>query len=355
MGGDRGIQGKRRRLLVAASFGAAALFAAEPALAQLPTADATATSAPIGTVTQSPPVVAVVAPAAPVGGQGASPVTQAATPVAQAASSAVAPVAAAAAPAVEAVAPVVEPVAQTAAPVVRAAQPVSETVTPVLEEAQPVLDTAAAVVGVAEPVAEPVAEATSPVLETLRPVVEPTSSLSEGVTGAPLAKGSFPGGTSKGEEPMTSPAAPPTQLEAGVSEAASSASVSTGESATAGRASSELRQAQGVRGERRPATPPTFLAWAPTRDILAPTHLGAPRADRNANATVPRRAPARPFGPLGLLAAVSAGFASGGSSVFAVVIAAALLLAAPGLGRWLRPGKASWPLPIPLASLERPG
>jgi hypothetical protein len=66
-------------------------------------------------------------------------------------------------------------------------------------------------------------------------------------------------------------------------------------------------------------------------------------------------APNVPPGPIGLLAAISAAFASSAALLFVAALAAAFLLVAPGLGRRLRPRLASRPLPIYLTSLERPG
>jgi hypothetical protein len=85
----------------------------------------------------------------------------------------------------------------------------------------------------------------------------------------------------------------------------------------------------------------------------------APRADRathTARAGSSRTpAPTGPWGPLGSLTSVSAAPGSGAMLVFFAALAAIFLLAAPGVGRRLRPALAPWPLPLSLASLERPG
>ncbi len=65
--------------------------------------------------------------------------------------------------------------------------------------------------------------------------------------------------------------------------------------------------------------------------------------------------PFAPGGPLSGLASASATAGAGALVPLLAALAAALLLAAPGLGRRLRPGLAPWPQPILPLSLERPG
>jgi hypothetical protein len=100
--------------------------------------------------------------------------------------------------------------------------------------------------------------------------------------------------------------------------------------------------------------------------IVSPPTLPAPSyattsTDGGSAASASRapRAPTTPTpgGPLGIL---STAFASGtgGGALFVFLLAAlaaALHLAAPGLGRRLRSALAPWPLPILELSLERPG
>ena len=63
--------------------------------------------------------------------------------------------------------------------------------------------------------------------------------------------------------------------------------------------------------------------------------------------------PFAPGSPLSGLASASA--SAGAGALLLAALAATLLLAAPGLGRRLRPKLAPWPQPIPQLSLERPG
>lgn len=65
--------------------------------------------------------------------------------------------------------------------------------------------------------------------------------------------------------------------------------------------------------------------------------------------------PTAPGGPPGALGSAFTSAAAGALVIFLAALAAALLLAAPGLGRRLRPTLAPWPLPDPQLSLERPG
>ena len=65
--------------------------------------------------------------------------------------------------------------------------------------------------------------------------------------------------------------------------------------------------------------------------------------------------PTAPGGPPGALGSAFTSAAAGALVIFLAALAAALLLAAPGLGRRLRPTLAPWPLSNPQLSLERPG
>ena len=62
-----------------------------------------------------------------------------------------------------------------------------------------------------------------------------------------------------------------------------------------------------------------------------------------------------PSGPLTTLLSASASAGGGALVILLAALAAALSLAAPGLGRRLRPALAPWPQPILQLSLERPG
>ena len=332
-----------------------ALFATEPALAQLPLGSEPAGGAPtsgiVGTVTQALPTNDAVAQVAPVVQEAVEPVAAVTQPVAQAA----APVTQATAPVTGQVATVIAPVAQTAAPaaaqvaapVVQAVEPVlQQTAAPVLESVQPVLEAAAPVLEAAQPLTAPLAEtaaplrhATASVLETSAPLLDSTAANPrQSAPGELLATTLQPGETDT--PPASVDAAPPASTSPGLFAAA---------------ATWEHRLA----ADTESATARSIATDRPTTDIW-PTIGTSPREGRMTHtATKVGRSrmptPSEPTGPLGFLGAISAAFGSNGALLLFAALAAFILVVAPGLGRRLRPAMAPWPPSIPLASLERPG
>ena len=370
MGGDGGIRRARTRfLVVGVAASVAALFATEPALAQLPLGSEPTGGAPtsgiVGTVTQALPTNEAVAQVAPVVQEAVKPVAAVTQPVAQAAApvtQATAPVAAQAAtvsaPAAQTAAPVV---AQVAAPVVQAVEPVrQQTAAPVLESVQPVLDAAAPMLEAAQPLtaplaetAEPLLQATAPVLDTSAPLLDSTAANPrQSAPGERLATTLQPGET--GTPPASVDAAPQLMPISAPASAASSTSTSPGFFTAA--APREHRLAADT---SESATARSITSGRPTDDIW-PTigtsvHEGRTThaATRVGRSRMP--GPNEPTGPLGFLGAISAAFGSSGALLLFAALAAFILVVAPGLGRRLRPAMAPWPPPIPLASLERPG
>jgi hypothetical protein len=86
-----------------------------------------------------------------------------------------------------------------------------------------------------------------------------------------------------------------------------------------------------------------------------PATLTLPPVRQAASAGRGGSLPRIPDLPGGLLASAPATGASGGSTALFAALMAALLLAVPRVGRWLRPAVATRPLPIPQLSLEPPG
>jgi hypothetical protein len=378
MGGICGTRRVQRRFFVATLVVLlTGLFASEPALAQLPLGSSPTAAAPtggslVGTATQVVPTGQVAEQVAPILGEAAKPiaavtqpVAQATTPVAQAAApvtapaaKVVAPVAQAAAPVTQAAAPVV---AQVAMPVTKAAEPVLEQTAPVLESVQPLVDAAAPVLAAAqplvEPLASPVVDAAAPLMDATAPAIETTAPLLDATTPALRASASTQHDATP--EPGAASTGTPTSSEGVVLEPVpsgpdipallTSPPADTRAAAPPGRLEvpgQSLRDSAWAAGTRGPSD-----RWQTTFTA----HRDG-RATHTARAGAPRTpSPTGPGGPLGFLAAVSAAFASSGALIFFAALAAIILVAAPGLGRRLRPAMAPWPLPIPLPSLERPG
>jgi hypothetical protein len=330
MGGTCGIRRVQRRFFVATVVLFAGLFASEPALAQLPlgsspTAAAPTGGSPVGTVTQVVPTGQVAEQVAPIVGEAAKPVAAVTQPVAQATA----------------------PVAQVATPGPKAAEPVLAQTAPVLESVQPLV----------EPLASPVVEAAAPLLGATAPVMETTAPPLDATT--PARRASAPTRHGATSEPGAASSGTPTSSEGVVSEAAPTGAdiptlLTSPPSDTRAAAPPErlevhgrsLRDSTWAAGDRGPSDgwQTTFTAYRDGRGTHT-AKAGTPRAP----------SPTEPGGLLGFLAAVSAAFASSGALLFFAALAAIILVAAPGLGRRLRPPLAPWPLPIPLPSLERPG
>jgi hypothetical protein len=338
------------------------------------------TQAVVPTTTPTPPPAAQAAEtstsaaAAPAATQAvpaaAAPIVET---VAKTAAPAVETVSKAAAPAVKAVAdtaaPVIKPVAEAAAPV---AKPVTRTVAPVLRPVTrataPVLQAVAPVLDAAAPIldaASPLTNAAAPILDGTGTILGNGGGRSVGVGALLASTGSTARATvaRKAEAPIIAIGAVPTP---GPEGAAASDPLTPAEgglpSVVAPSSVPNPFLAPGFLPPRALELPPAQLpavhAFPASPPDLGP--LGGPGATpvRGTEAVagtpeVPwRRVPGGPLGPL------SSAVASAGAGAFPILLAAlaaALFLAAPRLGRRLRPILAPWPLPIPHVSLERPG
>jgi hypothetical protein len=315
MGRGCGICRVRRRYLLATSVAlVVALFVVEPALAQLPLGSAPPDATPangsvVGAVTQALPTDQVIEQVTPAVQEAAKPVAAVTESVGQTT-----------APATRDVAPIVAPVTRAVAPVAQAAAPALAAVQPVVQAAVPLLKTAESLTA---PLTAPALEVTTSSLET--------TSLASVVT-TPGDSGSVQATTGR------------------VPEVTSLDSLLVAADAPTMPVTRERPAV--VRG-----TGPTGLERRPSATLASPA--AAPHASRvahSAKAAPPRaHAPAVPRRPLGFLAAISAALASSAIPLLVALLTVFVYVAGPGLGRRIRPGAADWPLPIPLASLERPG
>lgn len=244
--------------------------------------------------------------------------------------------------------------AQTAAPTLaQTSETLAQVTTPVLEPVQQTpllpatLDTLSAVTeSVVSPVAETLAVVESgrppqlqqagdelgPALETRAPVL---GALGEADTTAPRAEGA-PGVSE--EKPVL--AAPTPELPAALPGATSP---------DRARPTPPARKALGM-SLNDPAVALLTLPSVPGG------HEGSTGDLRGAKASAPLPSAPAPFSPGGPLSGLAPASASAGAGVLLLAaLAATLFLAAPGLGRRLRPRLAPWPQPIPQFSLERPG
>ena len=361
MDGNCGIRRRHTRIAVGALAALATFFAAEPALGQLPLGSqqngAAPTSGIVGNVTQALPTGQVVEQVAPIVQEASKPaavtqpLAQATAPVAQTAGSVASPAAPVVAQAVAPVAQAAAPVTQAAAPAVaQVTAPVAQAVNPVVQPvAGPVLTSIEPVLEAAEPLTAPLLEATAPLLEAAGPALEATAPLPETATQARMssspatvpspASGAASVGDAAAQSTSTSVpgTAPPTPLAASDSP----------------RPSASRDTEADVTGRSHGAI--AAIEWSspwPPPDV-APRDGRTRHTATAGSSRMPK--PTGPSGPLGFLTSVSAAPGSGALLVFFAALAAIILVAAPGLGRRLRPDMAPWPLPITLASLERPG
>lgn len=337
MDGRRIRRSARRLLAVLAAVSAGSLFLSSPALAQS-----------IGALT-GPTSTSEAAPASPV--QAAGAVVQQAAPAVE---QVTAPVAQAAAPLQQVTAPAAEaaaPVAQQTAPVVhQATAPVTESVAPVVEQATaPVTEAAAPVVS---QVAEPVAQAIAPVVQVATSVTAPLASKTVG----PLSP--VRGGTTKAKTVDEIVGLLTTAVTEGRSPAGGQPIADQSKTPASSTHLGPTRSARATvagRGAEARYSASFREALVVTPSLPGNSQVTAD-SNRGPSATAPRkpRLPGLPRGPAG--PGSSAAPIQGGSApIFVAALVAALLLAAPGLSRRLRLNLASWPLPIALPSLERPG
>lgn len=380
MDGDCGIRRRHTRIVVGALAALATFFAAEPALGQLPLGSqqngAAPTSGVVGNVTQALPTGQVVEQVAPIVQEASKPVAAVTQPLAQATAPVAQTAGSVASPAAPVVAQAVAPVAQAAAPVTQAATPaVAQVTAPVAQAVNPVVQQVAGpALTAVQPVVQPVLQAPAPVLTSIEPVLEAAEPLT-----APLLEATAPLLEATG--PALEATAPLLET---ASQARMSSSPATVPSSASGAATVGDAAAQSTSTSVPGTAPPTLLAAidsprpSASRDteavVTGPSHGAiaaiewsspwppsdvAPRDGRTrhtataGSSRMPK--PTGPSGPLGFLASVSAAPGSGALLVFFAALAAIILVAAPGLGRRLRPDMAPWPLPITLASLERPG
>ena len=380
MDGDCGIRRRHTRIVVGALAALATFFAAEPALGQLPLGSqqngAAPTSGIVGNVTQALPTGQVVEQAAPVVQEAAKPVAAVTQPLAQATAPVAQTAGSVASPAAPVVAQAVAPVAQAAAPVTQAAAPaVAQVTAPVAQAVNPVVQQVAGpALTAVQPVVQPVLQATAPVLTSIEPVLEAAEPLT-----APLLEATAP---------LLEATGPALEVTAPLLETATQARMSPSSTVVPppglGAASAGDAAAQSTSTSVSETVPPTLLVatdpprpsasrdagavtTGPSRGATASIESSppwasaemAPRDGRTGHTATagPSRLPkpTAPSRPLGFLTSVSAAPGSGALLVFFAALAAIILVAAPGLGRRLRPDMAPWPLPITLASLERPG
>jgi hypothetical protein len=348
-----------------------------PDAAPVVSASAEAAAPVVGAVANTAaPAVEIVAqtaaPAVEVAAKTTAPAVEtaskAAAPIVKTASRTAAPVVK---PVGDAAAPVVRPLARVTTRAVKATAPVLRAAAPVVKAARPLLDAAAPVVAAAGPLlgaAGPVTEAAGPILTGTAPLLGSRSR--GGIPGALLAKpkpdASFASAsaTSRSTEPgiaagFVAPVGDPATVPA----AAGSASSRPESLAVPVWGLTPDGVALGTVPRRVAMVPPARLpvvhafpgpapgAQAPP---VAPRASLAPAAGTSAStAPAPTRHP--PGGPLGALSSAAAAAGGGAFVPLLAALAAAFLLAAPWLGRRLRPALAPWPLSIPRLSLERPG
>jgi hypothetical protein len=247
-----------------------------------------------------------------------------------------------------------ETVDQTAAPTpTQAAETLAQTTAPVLEpvrQAQLLPGTAETIEAVTESVVEPVAE-TLPVAEAAtQPLLRQTRSTLDSVIEATApAHGALDVATDAprtASAPVEETVAAPREEQAIVEAVSERPVARTPDSSDRDELTTSPRRAPGV-----PLASP-----APSDFSALPSLTGADLGGAKASPSLPS-APA-PFAPGAPLSGFASASAAAGAGVFALLLAAlagALIMAAPGLGRRLRPGLAPGPQPIPQLSLERPG
>ena len=324
------------------------------------TAPVTQAFAPVTTpvVTATAPVTnAVTQTTAPVTNEAAQATAPVAPTVAKATEQPVQTVTQAAVPVVETVADVTEAPVQTAT---QAASPVVETaataaegpVQTVTQAAAPVLETVeGATAVVTEPVATLTGTVTTPLVETTTARVENTLGSASGTRAATSTLAGMQQAT--GDQSAGSIIAGDTPLSA------------SGGIATATTLITPPGIANSALAPFAPYPSPDF-ATPPDRALGVITFPSAPVGDVRVTSygdsePMPSSRPHRPSPdvPSRDLTAIFSGSTSAGGAgalvILLATLAAGFLLAAPGLGRRLRPRLAPWPRPILQLSLERPG
>jgi hypothetical protein len=278
-------------------------------------------------------------------------------PVTQASASSVQPVTTAAASVAVPVAKAAEPVTASAAPAVTGAtKPITSSAAPVVTEVtKPLAPVTEPLAAAADQVARPLVESTEPLLAPVAPILAPAvSELTEPL--APVTKTILPAGAAtpavSGETAAGAPRAASFETAtpaAPASPPARPAYDASGGASVAGMAVSlvpsqpvDTPRARVSPGGAPPGSPGAL--WAGT---APPRHEVA-----SARQPDPLQWPLRGNGDTGVSFAVGSG---AGIAILLAALAAGLLLAAPGLGRRLRPRLAPWRLPTLHLSLERPG
>jgi hypothetical protein len=222
---------------------------------------------------------------------------------------------------------------------------VNQTVGPVADTSQKTVET---VTQTAAPVVTRVAETSASATDALAPVVEDTPTVA-----APLANDALGSASTTTDLPdSTGTPRGGTQSEAAASPSESFATGVTPITVTAPRAPEAPQPtSRDFLTPRAPRPGVSITSSAPVGDLYVTPHGGVAMPSSHTHAPVPDN----PSGPLTALLSASASVGGGALVILLAALAAALSLAAPGLGRRLRPRLAPWPQPILHLSLERPG
>jgi hypothetical protein len=234
-----------------------------------------------------------------------------------------------------------------AAPLVQATESLEQTAGNALEPArttQLLPATVETLAVVTESVVAPVAET----LPALEPVLETTAPLSRALQGTPAT-----------DAPSTPGAAPEKTASAGTGDEVSMAAVVL-DLPIASAPTSIDRDKRTVPTRRVARVSPTGsgLNGVPTLPDLPGAAENTTSTSGGAEASPPPPSTPPPFAPGGPLSGLASAFASAGAGALVLLLAAlaaAPILAVPGLGRRLRLTLAPWPQPILQLSLERPG
>jgi len=274
-------------------------------------------------------------------------------------------------PALDVTPAAVAPVVETATKVT---EPVPSTVEPVVESA-PVVEVEKTVAPVLAPVNKVAETSTEKVDDALAPVVESVQETTRGTLGsvatttAPLTTG--PGlSNTRGKAAGDVGETVRTTTGASVAPSGSVAASELAGGATSTVATSTVAASGTAALDAPTFAPPTRRAIkdsatradasAPAITLLSAPTTNAAQSSPAAGAAMPSSQPHAPLpdipsGPLTALFSASASVGGGALVLLLAALAAATLLAAPGVGRRLRPTLAPWPQPIPHLSLERPG
>jgi hypothetical protein len=238
----------------------------------------------------------------------------------------------------ETVAPVVESTTKTVNEVVKTA---NQTVAPVVQRVEETVTTIVPAAETVTPVVKDLVETVSSTANTARKTAARTRSAapasSQPTSAAPTASA-----------PTSNAATPSVSDEQQVATLVTDA---LPDAATTGRTPRSISENPTAPEAKLPVGIVTPLSSASAGDLVVTPNGAAPPPSMKPRSPLP----GVPSGPLTALFGASASAGGGALVAFLAALAAALFLAAPGLGRRLRPRLAPWPQPIPYLSLERPG